>query len=195
MKKTSKKYKDVPIFYFINKSYFLYDKIDLIKETFITALQKKILIYGSISYFNKKTKDEIFNIISTENFLKFFVNKDTTKNFLSFQPTNIIGEILKLKNKVYNFSLTKIGRKREIQMPEPIETIIIKVQQSFEIAGGLNPFQIEIEDDRLLNMLKKYKNVIYRLTPLGILFPASIKNETEQIFIICRELNDIKSLN
>ena len=79
-------------------------------------------------------------------------------------------------------------------MPEPIETII-KVQQSFEIAGGLNPFQIEIEDDRLLNMLKKYKNVIYRLTPLGILFPASIKNETEQIFIICRELNDIKSLN
>ena len=77
-------------------------------------------------------------------------------------------------------------------MPEPIETIIIKVQQSFEIAGGLNPFQIEIEDDRLLNMLKKYKNVIYRLTPLGILFPASIKNETEQIFIICRELNDIK---
>ena len=91
--------------------------------------------------------------------------------------------------------MTKIGRKREIQMPEPIETIIIKVQQSFEIAGGLNPFQIEIEDDRLLNMLKKYKNVIYRLTPLGILFPASIKNETEQIFIICRELNDIKSLN
>ena len=80
-------------------------------------------------------------------------------------------------------------------MPEPIETIIIKVQQSFEIAGGLNPVQIEIEDDRLLNMLKKYKNVIYRLTPLGILFPASIKNETEQIFIICRELNDIKSLN
>ena len=80
-------------------------------------------------------------------------------------------------------------------MPEPIETIIIKVQQSFKIAGGLNPFQIEIEDDRLLNMLKKYKNVIYRLTPLGILFPASIKNETEQIFIICRELNDIKSLN
>ena len=40
-------------------------------------------------------------------------------------------------------------------MPEPIETIIIKAQQSFEIAGGLNPFQIEIEDDRLLNILKK----------------------------------------
>ena len=67
-------------------------------------------------------------------------------------------------------------------MPEPIETIIFKAQQSFEIAGGLNPFQIEIEDDRLLNMFKKYKNVICRLTPLGILFPASIKNETANIY-------------
>ena len=41
-------------------------------------------------------------------------------------------------------------------------------------------------------MLKKHKNVIYKLTPLGILFPASIKNNTEQIFITCRKLNDVK---
>ena len=39
---------------------------------------------------------------------------------------------------------------------------------------------------------KIYKNVVYRLTPLGILFPASMKNNTEQVFITCRELNDIK---
>ena len=32
--------------------------------------------------------------------------------------------------------------------------IIICVQQSFEIPGGLNPVQIEIEDDRVLNMFK-----------------------------------------
>ena len=41
-------------------------------------------------------------------------------------------------------------------------------------------------------MLKKHENVIYKLTPLGILFPASIKNNTEQIFITCRKLNDVK---
>ena len=52
-------------------------------------------------------------------------------------------------------------------MVEPIETMIIHAQQSFEIAGGLNPVQIEIDDDRILNMLKKYKNVRYRLTPQG----------------------------
>ena len=39
-------------------------------------------------------------------------------------------------------------------MTEPIEMVIIRAQQSFEIAGGLNPVQIEIEDDRILNILK-----------------------------------------
>ena len=42
-------------------------------------------------------------------------------------------------------------------MPEPIETVIICVQQSFEIAGGLNPVQIEIDDDRVLNIFKNIK--------------------------------------
>ena len=39
-------------------------------------------------------------------------------------------------------------------MSEPIKTIIDRVQESFAFAGGLNPFQIEIEDDGVLNMLK-----------------------------------------
>ena len=77
-------------------------------------------------------------------------------------------------------------------MAEPIETVIICVQQSFEIAGGRNPVQIEIEHDIVLNMLKKYKNARFRLTPLGLLFPAIARNDTEQIFITCRELNDVK---
>ena len=77
-------------------------------------------------------------------------------------------------------------------MAKPAETIIIPAQQNLEVAGGLNSVQIETEDDRILNILKKYKNVRYRLTPLGILFPATVKNDTEQIFIIFRELNDVK---
>ena len=33
--------KNIPVVCYINESYFLYDKNDLIKETFITALNKK----------------------------------------------------------------------------------------------------------------------------------------------------------
>ena len=67
-------------------------------------------------------------------------------------------------------------------MQEPIETVIVRVKQKFWSVGGLNPAQIEIEYDRVVNLIKKQKNVAYKLTPLGI----SIKNDTEQIFITCR---------
>ena len=40
-------------------------------------------------------------------------------------------------------------------MQEPIETIIIRAQQKREIAGGLKPVQIKIEDDRIINAVKK----------------------------------------
>ena len=56
----------------------------------------------------------------------------------------------------------------------------------------MNPIQIELEVDRILNALKKYKNVLYRVTPLSLLFPASTTNDIKQIFITCRELNDVK---
>ena len=79
--------------------------------------------------------------------------------------------------------MTRIGEKRKRKMAEPIETVIVCVQQNFEIAVRLNPVQIEIEDDRALHILKTHKNAAYKLTPLGMLFPESIKNDTEQIFV------------
>ena len=77
----------------------MYDKSDLMKETYITALNKKISIYHSISYFNKKAESEIFKIISLENSLKFLVNKDTINNSLSLQLTTIIGKLPTLQDK------------------------------------------------------------------------------------------------
>ena len=39
-------------------------------------------------------------------------------------------------------------------MIEPIETIIVRGHQSFDVDGGLNPIEIEIKDDRIINLLK-----------------------------------------
>ena len=77
-------------------------------------------------------------------------------------------------------------------MSEPIETIIIRAQQDFDVDGGLNPIQIEIKDDNITNLLKKYKNVVYKITPLGLLFPASITNNADQIFISANNLSGAK---
>ena len=84
---------------------------------------------------------------------------------------------------MYNFSLTQIGSKMKKQMAEPIESVIMRGQQ-----------KVEIDDDRILNILKKQKNVYYKLTPFGTVFLASITNDTKQIFVTCRELNDAKKI-
>ena len=55
-------------------------------------------------------------------------------------------------------------------MEKPIEMVIICAQQNFKIVGWLNPIQIEIEDDRVVNILEKHKNALYKSTPLEILF-------------------------
>ena len=44
-------------------------------------------------------------------------------------------------------------------MREPIETVIVRGQQKFDLYDVLNPIQIQINDDMILNILKKHKNV------------------------------------
>ena len=78
-------------------------------------------------------------------------------------------------------------------MQEPVEGVIICAQWNFNVDGGLNLVKIELEDDRIINILKRHKSTRYKLTPTTFLFPASVKNNTEQISITCRELNDVKT--
>ena len=55
-------------------------------------------------------------------------------------------------------------------MSEPIETVIIRSKQKFDLQDVLNPVQIEVNNDRILNILKKHKNIYYQLTPISIFF-------------------------
>ena len=79
-------------------------------------------------------------------------------------------------------------------MQEPIETIIIGAHQNLEVVGGLNPVQIEIEDDRVVNMLKKHKNIIHKLIPLKILFPGSTKTIQNRYLLHLQNLTMSKNL-
>ena len=56
-------------------------------------------------------------------------------------------------------------------MAEPIEIVIIRERQKFEIENKLNPVENQTNDVRILNILKnkKKKNVKYRLTTLGVI--------------------------
>ena len=98
-------------------------------------------------------------MLTSSDFLKFLVEKKSLKSNLKLQLAQIDGSEVKTSdNKIHHFSITKLGKRRKKGMSEPIETIIIRAQQDF--VGGLNPIQIEIKDDRVTNIFKKYKNVV-----------------------------------
>ena len=140
-------------------------------------------------------KSSIFNLklISFRVVLKFLVEKNSQISNLKFQLAQINGSNVKTTdNKIHHFSITKLGKKRKRQMSEPIETIIIRAQQDFDVDRGLNPIQVEIKDDNIINLLKKYKNVVYKITPIGLLFPASLTNDTTQVFVLGKNLSGVK---
>ena len=60
---------------FIRDSYFLYNKSNLIKRSFITELNKFISICGSISCFDSKNTHKTAEIVSSNNPLEFFLEK------------------------------------------------------------------------------------------------------------------------
>ena len=121
------------------------------------------------------------------------MKKKTLKTDLTFQLKHIDGSEVKTSDKkVHHFSITKLGKRKKGIMSEPIESVIIRAQQNFDVVGGLNPIQIEIKDDTVINILKKYKNVVYKIIPLGLLFPATIKNDTRQIFVLAKKLHGVK---
>ena len=75
-----------------------------------------------------------------EEFLKLYVKNDTLKDSLNFQMTYINGQIPQLRDsKDYNFSLSRIEKKKKRQMEEPAESVIIRAQQNFDADGELNP--------------------------------------------------------
>ena len=122
-------------------------------------------------------------MISSSDFLRFLVEKKSLKENLKLQLAHIDGSEVKTSDKkIHDFPITKLGKRRKIIMAELIEIIVIRAQQDFDIVGGLNPIQIEIENDRIINTLKKHKNVIYKITHLGLLFLARVTNDTKPNF-------------
>ena len=153
LKEKIAEYKAIPTKNFINESYFLYDKSNLIKKTFVSAINKQLSLYGSFSYFSGNTAAKNLNLITTSNFLKFFIEKNKVlKDNLKLHLAYVNGSKVETTDeKIHNCSITKLGKRKKIMKPEPIDTLIIRAQQDFDIDGGLNPVQIQIRDDTILN--------------------------------------------
>ena len=68
--------------------------------------------------------------------------------------------------------------------PIAIETVTVRGQQQFDLHNILNPIETEINNDRIISILKNQKYTYYKLMPIGILFPSSVANDTKQILVL-----------
>ena len=94
--------------------------------------------------------------------------------------------------KIHHFSITRLGKRQKNMLSTPTNTIISRAQQDFDNVGGLNPIQVQIKDSRIINQLTKYKKLAYKITPLGLPFPASITNNTNHLIIISTKISGTK---
>lgn len=70
---------------FINESFFLYDKSNIIKKTLISALNKQLSIYGSFSYFSGSAFIKNLKLLDVSHSLKFLLEKKALKKDLNFK--------------------------------------------------------------------------------------------------------------
>ena len=75
--------------------------------------------------------------------------------------------------------LTRNGQKRK--MVEVIDTIIVKALQCYDKYSTLNP-----------KIIHDYKGFTFEVRLINVLFSSSLENDTQNIFIVCHNLNSAK---
>ena len=109
----------------------------------------------SFSYFSGKTSIKNIKLIDVNNPLKFLVEKKLLRDNLKLKIAYVNGSDVHTEDKkIHDFSITKLGKRRKNMLSEPVETLIVRAQQNFDVVGGLNPIQVQITDDTALNLLK-----------------------------------------
>ena len=128
----------------------------MIKETFVTELNKEFSIYGLITFSGENKDNKKLNLINPSNNLKFEVKKDTYKTSISFALRKKTRRKLYTvaSDNVFDFGLLHskknktIGEKHKIL--EIIDIIKILALQ-VETENYLNPINISLNTNNVIN--------------------------------------------
>ena len=171
----------------------LYDDDNIIDETFIQRLNKRIQIYDFISIPFVQNKKN--HLVTLKNLLPFHIKNNIQKERLTFQLAYLEKEdkILTSDQKIHNLSIVCVEKRN---MGFIKKEIIIEALQSFEKFKKLNPIEIKITDPEIYNKLiiKENTRAKYRFIPNNILISSSVQEETEIIFLIVEGLNDARDI-
>ena len=185
------KIKNIPEYEQINVA--LYDESNIIEETFIQRINKKIQLYGisSIPFAQNKKN----HIISLKNSTPFRIKEDNNKHKISFSIKNLQENIpIETEDKkIHNFSILIVEKMKKTKI---IKEIVIEALQNFDKYEKLNPIEIKITDNEIFNDLTIFKNskVKYRFNPISLLFSSSVQEKTEVIILAVSGLNEAKDM-
>ena len=84
----------------LQEFYFVYDRRKLVKQSFITKINKFLPLYCSVSYFTEKEKDES-RIISASTQKNIYDKKKTGKSELDLQISKVSGKRIEAIDKKY----------------------------------------------------------------------------------------------
>lgn len=94
-------------------SYFIYDRSSLLKQTFISKIEKFLNIYCSVSFFGEATKETI-PLISSKNTKSFFTEKNKIKEEINLQIAKVSGKkAATIDEKILDVSISRIVNKRK----------------------------------------------------------------------------------
>ena len=150
---------------------------------------------GGVWYYGKSGSDGKIELITSKNKLKFNVNENvTTSNLnLSIAPVIAREKINFRQRKIKNILiLSTFTKNKKRKMTEILDTLMIKALQNFETYTILNPLDIDIRSNYMTDKINSYKGYVYQVLIKNLLFSASITNNTQQVFIVCYNLDSAK---
>ena len=78
---------------------------------------------------------------------------------------------------------------------EIVDTVRILGLQNFDDYGRLNPVEITIDSNKIIETLSNYKKYKFRFIIESLLFSTNLQNNTDIIFITCDGLMEAKTTN
>ena len=76
---------------------------------------------------------------------------------------------------------------------EIVDTVHILGLQNFDDHGRLNPEEITIDSNKIIETLSNYKKYRFRFIIESLLFSTNLQNNTDVIFITCNSLMEAKT--
>ena len=174
----------------------LYENLNIIKETYVSELNKKVSLLGGVWYYVKAdSADGKVELITPRNKLKLNVKQNVSLSDLSLSIAPVIAsQKLNLRErKIKNLLIiSTFSKTRKRKMREILDTIMIKALQKFENYTVLNPIDIDIRSNYMTEQIDDFKYCVYQVMIKNLLFSANIVNNTQQIFVTCYNLDSAK---